>query len=171
MPFNIGGRVCIFFSIFWGLLASYLMSYVNPKIDKMIDWFAKKISMAKLRMLTLLVTIFLIVDCFVTVYALSVFFIRKVHENDLNVANKEVIDLEYDRIYENERKANFIAKYFSDRKMIKTFPNLKMEDVDGNIIYFDNYVGDIEPYFYKLNSYLRGDLVKILKHEEKNISN
>ena len=55
--------------------------------------------------------------------------------------------------------------------MIKTFPNLKMEDVEGNIIYFDNYVGDIEPYYYKLNSHLRGDLVKILTHEEKNISN
>lgn len=171
MPFNIGGRVCIFFSIFWGLLAIYLMSYVNPRMDKMIDWFAKKISMAKLRIVTLLVTIFLILDCFVTVYALSVFFIRKVHENNLNVANKEVIDLEYERIYGNERKANFIAKHFSDRKMIKTFPNLKMEDAEGNIIYFDNYVGDIEPYYYKLNSHLRGDLVKILKQEEKNISN
>ena len=28
MPLNINGRICVFFSIFWGLLAIYLLSYV-----------------------------------------------------------------------------------------------------------------------------------------------
>lgn len=166
MPFNIGGRICIFFSIFWGGLAIYLMSYVNPKIDKLIDFFASKMSMAKLRFITAFAIIFLIVDCLLTTYALSVFFIRKVYENDLNVPNKEIIALEYQRIYTDPKKVAFINKYFHDEKMIKTFPNLKMEDVDGNIIYFDCFVGDITPYYYKLNSHLRGDLVKILKHEK-----
>ena len=31
MPFNINGRICVSFSIFWGILAIYLMSHLNPK--------------------------------------------------------------------------------------------------------------------------------------------
>ncbi len=163
MPFNIGGRICIFFSLFWGLLAIYLMSYVNPKIDKLIDFFAGKMSMTKLKMVTTFAIIFLIADCLVTTYALSVFVIRKVYENDLNVANKEAIATEYQKIYSNPKKVAFINRYFHDEKMIKTFPNLKMEDVHGNMIYFDCFVRDITPYYYKLHSRLRGDLVENLK--------
>lgn len=37
MPFNINGRICFWYSIFWGLLAIYLMSHVNPKVDKFIE--------------------------------------------------------------------------------------------------------------------------------------
>lgn len=165
MPFNIGGRVCIFFSIFWGLLAIYLMSYVNPKVDKLIDFFAAKMSMAKLRWITTFAIIFLVADCLITTYALSVFVIRKVYENDLNVENKEVIVAEYQKIYGNPKKAKWINRYFHDEKMIKTFPNLKMEDANGNMIYFDCFVGDITPYYYKLNSHLKSDLVEILKQE------
>ena len=33
--------------------------------------------------------------------------------------------------------------------MIRTFPNIKIKDVEGNILYYDNYVGDIQPYYYK----------------------
>ena len=36
-----------------------------------------------------------------------------------------------------------------DRKMIKTFPNLKSQDANGEIIYFDLLAGDIKPYYYK----------------------
>lgn len=169
MPFNLNGRICIFFSIFWGLLAIYLMSYVNPKIDKLIDYISPKISMKALRIMTVFVTIILIIDCYVTAYALGMFFIRKVHENDLNVENKQIIDEQYEKIYSNEDKVEFINKFFGDEKMIKTFPNLKMQDLDGNIIYFHCFVGDITPYYYKFNSNLRGDLVNILKHEEEKI--
>ena len=39
--------------------------------------------------------------------------------------------------------------------MIRTFPNLKTQDIYGNIIYFDCYVGDIQPYYYKFDFKLR----------------
>ena len=35
--------------------------------------------------------------------------------------------------------------------MIKTFPNLKINDVDGNIIYMDSLL-DIQPYYLKVHS-------------------
>ena len=37
-------------------------------------------------------------------------------------------------------------------KMIKTFPNIKIEDVDGNILFYRKYVKDIKPYYYNFRS-------------------
>lgn len=151
MPLNINGRVCVFFSIFWGLLGIYLVSYVNPKVDKIINWFKIKISGKVLKQLELLVLLFVVFDCFITAYALKMFFIRMVTENDLNIENKDYISKKYDEIYENENKSKFIFKYFDNEKMLKTFPNLKLLDNDGNIIYFDSLLLDIQPYYFKIS--------------------
>ena len=155
MPLNINGRICVFYSIFWGLLAIYLMSYINPKVDRLINWIKSKVKLNKLKVITLIVTIFIFIDCVLTGYAIKLFIIRKVHENNLQVANKEQIDIAYDKIYNNEELVKFINKYWNDRKMIRTFPNLKTQDIYGNIIYFDCYVGDIQPYYYKFDFKLR----------------
>src|SRR5699024_8243545 len=47
MPLNLNGRICVFYSIFWGLLAIYLMSYINPRVDRLINWIKSKISTNK----------------------------------------------------------------------------------------------------------------------------
>lgn len=169
MPLNLNGRICVFFSLFWGFLAIYLISYVNPKIDRLINWIKSKINLKSLKIITASVTVFLFFDCLITGYALEMFFVRKVHENNLQVASKEIVDQKYEEIYNDEKKAQFIYKYFGDEKMIKTFPNLKTQDVNGNMIYFDCYVGDIKTYYYNFNSKWRGDLVKVLKQEDRKI--
>ena len=155
MPLNLNGRICVFYSIFWGLLAIYLMSYINPRVDRLINWIKSKISTNKFKVITLGVTIFLFIDCVVTGYALKYFIIRKVHDNNIQIVNKEQADVAYQKIYSNEKLTEFINKYWGDRKMIRTFPNLKIQDKDGNIIYFADYVGDIQPYYYKFNFNLR----------------
>ena len=155
MQLNLNGRICVFYSIFWGLLAIYLMSYINPRVDRLINWIKSKISTNKLKVITLGVTIFLFIDCVVTGYALKYFIIRKVHDNNIQIVNKEQADVAYQKIYSNEKLTEFINKYWGDRKMIRTFPNLKIQDKDGNIIYFADYVGDIQPYYYKFNFNLR----------------
>ena len=33
--------------------------------------------------------------------------------------------------------------------MIRTFPNLKIEDANGNMVYLDSLLPDIQPYYYK----------------------
>ena len=161
MPFNLNGRICVFFSVFWGFLAIYLISYVNPKIDYLINKISAKLSMKVLRFVTVFSIIFLLFDCMITIFALDMFFTRKVYENNLNVANRELIDIQYEEIYKNAKKAKFINKFFYDKKMIKTFPNLKLEDLVGNIIYFKDYVGDIKPYYYKFKAPLGGKIIDV----------
>ena len=155
MPLNLNGRICVFFSIFWGLLGIYLMTYINPRVDRLINWIKSKISINKLKVITLLVTIFLFIDFIITGYALEFFIVRKIYENNLPVVYIEKADIAYDKIYNNEKLSNFIYEFWGDEKMIRTFPNLKIRDKDGNIIYFADYVGDIQPYYYKFNFNLR----------------
>lgn len=157
MPLNLNGRICVYFSIFWGFLALYLIASFNPKIDKMIDWIKSKISIKALKPITLSVTIILLIDCIITAFAMSFFLIRMIAQNNLNVPKKEIVMQKYEDIYSNEKLSNFIYKYWGDRKMIRTFPNIKVEDVDGNIIYIDSLLKNIQPYYFKF-------------HEPRNIS-
>lgn len=151
MPLNINGRICVYFSIFWGFLAVYFMSYVHPKIERLIEKIKTKISIKKLKIITSMVTIFLVVDCILTAYAIEMFLIRKIHDYDLDVENKEYVNLKYEEVYGNEKISNFIYTFYGDRKMIKTFPNIKTQGKNGEIIYLDCYVEGIEPYYYKFN--------------------
>lgn len=151
MPLNINGRICVYFSIFWGFLALYLIASFNPRIDKLIDWIKSKLSVKALKTLTITVTIALLIDCIATGVALSFFLVRMVYKNDLNVTNKDFITQKYDDIYSDENVSEFIYKHWGDKKMLRTFPNLKVQDVNGNMIYMDSLLSDIQPYYYKFN--------------------
>ena len=165
MPLNINGRVCVYFSIFWGLLGIYLVSYVNPKIDKLINFIKRKISDKALKIIEMITAVFLIVDCLLTAYALKAFYIRMVKLHNINIGNVEMIDKEYDKIYGNKKKSDFIYKYLGDEKMIKTLPNLKLQDNDGKIVYFDSLLPDIQTYYYKFSD--KGIRQKIVQYVEK----
>lgn len=151
MPLNINGRICVYFSIFWGFLALYLIASFNPRIDRLINWIKSKLSVNALKVLTTTVTILLLIDCIATGIALSVFLVRMVHNYDLNVPNKEIIMQKYDDIYNDKKLSNFIYKYWGDKKMLKTFPNLKVQDSYGNMVYMDELLNDIKPYYYRFN--------------------
>ena len=151
MPLNINGRICVYFSIFWGFLALYLIGSFNPRIDRLIDWFKSKFSLKFLKIATSTITTLLLIDCIITGVALSFFLIRMIVKNDLNVADKQVIVQKYNDIYNDENLSNFVYKYWGDRKIIRTFPNIKVQDVNGDMIYMDSLLSDIQPYYYKFN--------------------
>ena len=152
MPLNINGRICVYFSIFWGLLGIYLISYINPKIDRLINYIKGKLSSKYIKPMEVTITIFLLFDFLITMYALKNFYIRTVVEQNIDVENKTTIVKEYERVYGNEKKSEFLNKFFGNEKMIKTFPNLKLLDSNGEIIYFDSFFQDIKPYYYKINN-------------------
>lgn len=152
MPFNINGRICILFSVFWGFLAIYLIASLNPKVDKLINWVKSKFKTYKsLKAFIITVTVLLLLDCVATGFAIDFFKVRMIEKNNINVPNKELISKRYDEIYnQNPKLADFIYKFWGDKKMIKTFPNLKTQDVNGNIVYMDSFL-DIQPYYMKVH--------------------
>ena len=152
MPLNINGRICVYYSIFWGFLGIYLIASLNPKIDKIIDWTKSKFKTYKgLKTFLTTVCILLLIDCISTAFALEFFLVRMIVKYDLNVENRDIIQQQYDKIYNNEKLSNFIYKFWGDKKMIRTFPNIKITDKEQEIIYMDSLLPDIQPYYTKVH--------------------
>ena len=149
--FNINGRICFTFSLFWGLLALYLIRHFNPIIDKLIDKIKAKVSINYLKALVIVGIIFLAIDGILTAFALKLFFERTVYSYNLDVINKEKYINSYERVLEMENTAELANKVFSDKKMLRTFPNLKLKAQDGELIYMSSIYTDIQPYYYKFN--------------------
>ena len=150
MAFNINGRVCIAFSLIWGVLAIYLMGHFNPRIDKIIDKIESKIPKKILFIAVYTTIVLMFLDFVVTGFALKVFFTRLVNNYDLELANMDSIVLQGDELYEKDEVKKFTEKYFSDEKILKTFPNIKVTKADGSILVVSDVLKDIQPYYFKL---------------------
>lgn len=146
MPFNINGRICVWFSLFWGALAIYLMAHIHPKVDKLLD----KIKPNILKPITIILTIFIFIDFLITGFALKMFFVRIVNNYDLEIEGVENYIDTYTKLYENPDVKRFVDTYFSDKKMLRTFPNIKVTKKDGNIIWICDILKDIQPYYVRI---------------------
>ena len=162
MPLNINGRICVFYSLFWGVLAIFLITYINPKVDKFIDYIKNKISLKTLKVITLSAIILLFIDWIVSSVALEFFVIRKVHDHNLNVYKKEHYLEAYNDIYSNENLSNIINILWNDEIMIKAQPNIKIQETDGKVIYFSELLPNIQPYYFKIDMTWREDLTNKL---------
>lgn len=149
-PFNINGRICVTFSFFWGILAIYLISHFNPKIDKLIEKFKEKISPKLVKPTIVIIILAMLIDCLVTGFALKMFFTNLIHDYNLDVKNAEIYLEDYDKINDNEFIQNLMSKYFTNEKMLKTFPNIKLNSKDGDIIHISDVLKDIKPYYFKV---------------------
>ena len=149
-PLNINGRICVYYSVIWGVLAIFLLSIVNPRIDKFIDFIKKKIPGKYLKTVEMTILSLIVIDFIISVYAMVAFYARTVVERDIDVDNRGIINVVYEVIYSNEEISKLTKKLFSDEKMIRTFPNLRMQDKNGDIIYFDKLFPDIQTYYFKL---------------------
>ena len=149
MPLNINGRICFYYSIFWGILAIFLMKAIHPRVRNLMAFILKKSSAKFTKMAIIIISAFLAVDCVLSGYAINLFTIRMIAENDLNVANKEIIYEMNDRLHESKLNSFLMNTLFNDEKMIKTYPNLKVQQLDGTMVYFKDLLPDIKPYLFR----------------------
>ena len=117
---NINGRICLLYSVFWGVLTLFLIKIINPKIDILIAKIKDKISIKKLKLIILI------------------------------VENKEKVIENYNKTYNNKVLSDFINTFWNDKKMIRTFPNIKIEDKEYNTVYIDSLLPNIQPYYKKI---------------------
>ena len=149
LPLNINGRICFYYSIFWGILAIFLMKAIQPQVRKFMALILRKFNLSTIRTIILVLTIFIAIDCIISAYAINMFRIRMIAINDLNVAHKdEIIELNL-KLNKSKIHSFLIHYFFNDKKMIRTYPNLKQEKLDGTIVYFKDLLPDIKPYYYK----------------------
>lgn len=146
-PLNINGRVCVYFSIFWGILTICLNKVINPTVDKVLG----KVPMKILHVLTVIIMIFMAFDFIISSFALKMFETRLIYNYNLEVQGAEDYYEKYLDIYQNNPGLKeFVDKVFSDEKMLKTFPNIKFTLQDGSILLVKDILTDIKPYYIKV---------------------
>ena len=124
LPFNVNGRICLTYNVYWGILAIMLIKYMKPKLDKVLEEFTGK----KVFLLEKIILVFLIINTAVTIWGATVYKDR-------------AIDIYYNR--QKEENVDLIDKiendYFSNERMLKTFPNLRVQ-IEGKS---DIFIRDI----------------------------
>lgn len=149
MPLNINGRICFYYSIFWGILAIFLMKTIHPRIRNIMAYVLKKSSTKFVKTVILTISVLLVIDCLISGYAINLFTIRMIAENNLNVEHKEIICKINDKIHESKLNSFLISTLFNNEKMIRTYPNLKVQLVDGSMVYFKDLLPNIKPYLIR----------------------
>ena len=150
MPLNINGRICFYYSVFWGILAIFLMKIIHPKIRNFLALLLKKFNYKNINNIIIAINIFLAIDCIISAYAINLFTIRMIVNYDLNVTNKNSIIKINQKIEQNKLNQKLTNTIFCDKIMLKTYPNLKVQCLDGSMIYFKDLLPDIKPYYLRL---------------------
>jgi len=147
---NINGRICLLYSFFWGLLTIFVIKFLNPKLDKLIDKIKNKISSKLLKVFVLIITIFLFVNFLFTGFAQDLFITRTVVINDIQIRDYNRRLNRYEKLENTKWLFDFLNTIWSDKKMIKTFPNMKILDKNRDVIHMDSLFPDIQPYYIKI---------------------
>lgn len=147
---NINGRICLLYSAFWGILTIFLVKKFNPFLDQLINKIETRISHKFAKGFLSFMVIFLMFDCVLTCYAQDMFVTRMVVQNDIKTSDFQRREAVYQKLEEKDSLLTFINTYWDNEKMIKTFPNMKIEDVNGNVIYLDSLLPEIQPYYRKV---------------------
>ncbi|MBO7218621.1 MAG: putative ABC transporter permease [Clostridia bacterium] len=146
---NINGRICLLFSLFWGILALYLIKVLNPKVDKFIDLMANTLPKNIVKAIVGLGFVFLLLDALVSSLAINYYTLRVIVENDLAVSNIEEVQESYNKIYcENPKLSEFIYKYWGNETMVMTYPNLTIELSDGTKVLIRNLYPELKYCYY-----------------------
>lgn len=128
---NLNGRICMQYSIYWGILSILMVKLIKPLIDKLID----KIPTKPRNVIEISVFIFLIIDCIFTIWGIQTYQNRVV-ENKVNSSETNNIIVQIIQNVENN--------YFTNERMSKTFPNLRIKDKDGNEIWVKTLIPNEE---------------------------
>ena len=120
LKLNLNGRICLRYSIYWGILSLLLIDVFKKYIDKLIN----KIKGKPRLIVDIIVTIILVIDIIFTVWGISVYKTRakETLEGKNYVTNNTIIQ-------------KFENTVFSNEIMSSIFPNLQIVDNEGNLIY------------------------------------
>lgn len=122
---HINGRICLPYSIFWGVLAILVIKIVKPLIDRIIKLIPVNIG----KKIEIVIIIFLVIDSLCTVWA-----IESCKNNVLNSYNGIPEKTMEEKNYFEKTITNIENMLFPEEKVLKTFPNLRIKK-DGEEIF------------------------------------
>ncbi len=100
IPFNINGRICLIYSIFWGILGIFWIKDIYPKLSELILKIPNKIG----KKLTIILLIFMIINTLITGVV-----VNRWKNRTEGIVSSNVIDDTIDKLYPNERMQKIFA--------------------------------------------------------------
>ena len=119
---HLNGRICLQYSFYWGILSVIIMKWIKPVIDK----FIKKLPTKGRNITEIIFMIFFTINCIFTIWGIQTYQNRVMNEQE-NQAQTDNILVQV--------KQNIENNYFTNERMLKTFPNLRIRDEHGNEIW------------------------------------
>jgi len=127
---NLNGRICIQYSIYWGILSVVLIKVFQPFIDKLIS----KMDLKFRNILELIILLFFILNNIFTIWGIQTYENRVVH-------NKSFEEKDANNILQKIRY-QMEEKYFTNERMSTTFPNLRIKDDSGEEVWIKTLIKD-----------------------------
>jgi uncharacterized membrane protein len=101
MFLNINGRICLLFSIFWGILGILWIKILYPKIENLLSKMKPKIY----KIVIISLTIFLLFDILLTISA-----VNRTHDTDSGIPAKN----SYERFLDNTFNSKYLKNMFNN---------------------------------------------------------
>lgn len=117
LKYNLNGRICITYTIFWSILAFVLIKFVKPIIDKIIN-------KTNYKFIDGTIVFFAVIDIFCTIWGINSYKNRAINNyyGIQNIENKSIVqDIE--------------NNMFESKKMEQIFPNLRFINENGEEIW------------------------------------
>ena len=101
MPFNLDGRICLLYSLFWGVLGVLWIKSLYPRVAQVILKIPNRLG----KILTWALTLFLVFDCVISLMAVGRWSERVLE----NAAPTSAVDTFFDQHFPDERMARIYA--------------------------------------------------------------
>lgn len=127
LKYNLNGRISLIFSIYWGALSVVLMKVAKPLIDK----FVERMKPNKKIVIELGIFVFLIIDCFVTIWGIQTYQNRILYNIEYKAESERFLPKLKEKIENN---------YFTNERMSIIFPNLRVKTKDGQEVWIKTLI-------------------------------
>ena len=122
--FHINGRICLQFSLYWGILTIVIIKLIKPFLDSLIN--------GKIRnSVEIILMVFLSIDCLVTIWGIQTYQNRLLTSNDPQVVSTNIF---------SQLRQTIEEQYFTNERISTTFPNLRVKDKQGNEIWLKTLI-------------------------------
>ena len=129
LKLNLNGRISLQYSGYWGIMSVILVKYIKPLIDQLME----KLNIKFRNTIEICLFMFLIINCIMTIWGIQtyenrVLYNKENRENPNNIVVKIKQDIEND--------------YFTNERMSRIFPNIRIKDKEGNEIWIKSLIDE-----------------------------
>ena len=103
IPFNIGGRTCLLYSLFWGILAIMWLKFVYPIMSKLIEKIQNNVGV----ILSWILVVFMIFNMLISSLA-----VYRMKQREVGVKADTTM-------------SRFLDKYYTDDFLKRIYPNMR----------------------------------------------